>query len=72
MYIGNPTAHNLSAMLYDVRRWRRARHAHAYSASTVDQMPKQVAAGYMFGTAVTVPVPDLDRTDYLLMLGANP
>ena len=43
-----------------------------YSASTVDQMPKQVSAGLMFGAALTVPVPDVDRTDYLLMLGANP
>ena len=43
-----------------------------YSASTVDQMPKQVSAGLMFGAALSVPVPDIDRTDYLLMLGANP
>jgi anaerobic selenocysteine-containing dehydrogenase len=43
-----------------------------FSASTVDQMPKQVSAGLMFGGALTVPVPDLDRTDYLLILGANP
>jgi anaerobic selenocysteine-containing dehydrogenase len=35
-------------------------------------MPKQVSAGYMFGAALSIPVPDLDRTDYLLMLGANP
>ena len=43
-----------------------------FSAGTVDQVPKQVAAGYMFGTAVTVPVPDIDRTDYMMILGANP
>ena len=43
-----------------------------YSASTVDQMPKQVSAGLMFGGALSVPVPDVDRTDYLLVLGANP
>ena len=43
-----------------------------FSASTVDQMPKQVSAGLMFGTGLSVPVPDIDRTDYLLMLGANP
>lgn len=35
-------------------------------------MPKQVASGLMFGDPLTVPVPDLDRTDHLLMLGANP
>ena len=43
-----------------------------YSASTVDQMPKQVAVGLMFGTVLSVPVPDIDRTDYLLILGADP
>ena len=43
-----------------------------YTASTVDQMPKQVASGLMFGTAFSVPVPDVDRTDHLLILGANP
>src|SRR5207245_8118697 len=43
-----------------------------YSASTVDQMPKQIAAGLMFGTILSVPVPDMDRTDHLLILGANP
>ena len=51
------------------RRWAAA---NVYSASTVDQMPKQVSAGLMFGAALTIPVPDVDRTDYLLMLGANP
>ena len=43
-----------------------------YSASTVDQMPRHVAAGYVFGSPVAVPVPDLDRTDFLVVLGANP
>ena len=43
-----------------------------YSASTVDQMPKQVAVGLMFGTVLSTPVPDLDNTDYLMVLGADP
>ena len=43
-----------------------------YSASTADQLPKHVSAGYMFGDPLAIPVPDLDRTGYLLMLGANP
>jgi anaerobic selenocysteine-containing dehydrogenase len=43
-----------------------------YSASTVDQMPKHVSSGYMFGGALSIPVPDLDRTMHLLVLGANP
>ena len=42
-----------------------------FSASTVDQRPKEMSAAMMFGS-VAVPVPDLDHTDFLLMLGANP
>lgn len=72
IYLGNPTAHNLGALTFNRPMIQAMGTTHRYSASTVDQMPKQVAAAYMFGTAVSVPVPDLDRTDYLLMLGANP
>ena len=72
VYLGNPNAHNLSAMIFN-RVMLQALGTHQrYSASTVDQMPRQVAAAYVFGGAVTVPVPDLDRTDHLMILGANP
>lgn len=71
-YLGNPGAHNLSAMLYNRVLLQGLGTRRRFSASTVDQMPKQVAAGYMFGTGVSVAVPDLDHTDYVLMLGANP
>lgn len=72
VYVGNPTAHNLSAALYGRSLIQGIGTRNRFSASTVDQAPKQVAAGYLFGTAVSVAVPDLDRTDYLLVLGANP
>ena len=71
-YLGNPGAHSLSAMLYNRSLLQGLGTRRRFSASTVDQMPKQVAAGYMFGTGVSVAVPDLDRTDFVLMLGANP
>jgi anaerobic selenocysteine-containing dehydrogenase len=72
VYIGNPNAHNLSSLVYGPV-WLRALGTHnVYTASTVDQMPKQVSAGLMFGTMLSVPVPDVDRTDHLLILGANP
>ena len=72
IYVGNPTAHSLSAMMFNRALLQAVGTRHRYSASTVDQMPRQVAAAYVFGTAVSVPVPDLDRTDYLMILGANP
>lgn len=43
-----------------------------FTASTVDQMPKHVSSGLLYGDAHAIPVPDLDRTDHLLLLGANP
>ncbi|MEY3493513.1 MAG: hypothetical protein RL413_931, partial [Actinomycetota bacterium] len=71
-YLGNPGAHNVGALLYNRTFLQGLGSRRRFSASTVDQMPKQVACGYMFGTGATIPVPDLDHTDYLLMLGANP
>ena len=71
-YIGNPNAHNLSALIYG-RAWLKALGSkNIFSASTVDQMPKQLASGLMFGTMLGVPIPDIDHTDHMLMLGANP
>jgi anaerobic selenocysteine-containing dehydrogenase len=72
VYVGNPNAHNLSGLVYGRVLLQAARTKNVYSASTVDQMPKQVSGGLMFGTGLSIPVPDVDRTDYLLMLGANP
>jgi anaerobic selenocysteine-containing dehydrogenase len=72
VYIGNPTVHSLGLSLYGPVFLRALGSKNVYSASTVDQMPKQVAVGLMFGTPLSAPVPDLDRTDYLLVLGANP
>ncbi|MGH2715074.1 MAG: molybdopterin oxidoreductase family protein [Thermoleophilaceae bacterium] len=72
VYLGNPVAHNMSGLVYGPVFLRALRSQNLYSASTVDQMPKQVSAGLMFGTILSVPLPDVDRTDHLLILGANP
>jgi anaerobic selenocysteine-containing dehydrogenase len=72
IYVGNPNVHQLDNTL-GIRPLIRSLGTHnIFSASTVDQMPKHVSSGYMFGHPLNIPVPDLDRTDYLLMLGANP
>jgi anaerobic selenocysteine-containing dehydrogenase len=71
-YVGNPNAHNLGALLYLKAVLRSLGSRNVFSASTVDQRPKEISASLMFGGALTVPVPDVDRTDHLLMLGANP
>src|SRR3954447_14477922 len=72
VYLGTPSAHGLAAILYGRPLLKAIGTKNIYSASTVDQYPKQLAAGLMFGTASSVPIPDLDRTDFLLVLGANP
>ncbi|MFM2437159.1 MAG: hypothetical protein RL353_1149 [Actinomycetota bacterium] len=71
-YLGNPGAHGLSSLTFNRVLLQSIGSRQRYSASTVDQLPKQVSSGLMFGSASTVPVPDLDRTQYLLVLGANP
>jgi len=71
-YVGNPNAHNLGALLYNRVFLRALGSPNVFSASTVDQRPKEIATGLMFGNVLTTPVPDIDRTDHLLILGANP
>ena len=72
VYLGNPNAHNLDALLYGRAFVKALGTRNVFSATTVDQMPKHVSAGLMFGAALSIPVPDVDRTSHLLMLGANP
>src|SRR5215218_10537506 len=72
VYLGNPNAHNLSAITHGPAWLRVLGTQNLYTASTVDQMPKQVSSGLMFGTILSVPIPDVDRCDHLLLLGANP
>ena len=72
IYLGNPNVHGPAGLLHATALAKALRTHNVYSASTVDQMPKHVSAGLMFGHPDTIPVPDIDRTDYLLMLGANP
>lgn len=72
VYLGNPNVHTLAGQLYVPNFLRALGSKNRFSASTVDQMPKQVSAGLMFGTGFSIPIPDVDRTDYFLVIGANP
>ncbi|TMA31032.1 MAG: molybdopterin oxidoreductase family protein [Deltaproteobacteria bacterium] len=71
-YLGNPGAHSTALLLYNQALLTGFRSRNRYSASTVDQYPKQVAVSLVFGGPFSIPVPDIDRSRYLLMLGANP
>jgi anaerobic selenocysteine-containing dehydrogenase len=70
--IGNPSVHKAGLLLYFPRVARALGTRNVFSASTLDQMPKQLSVGLMFGNWLSFPVPDIERCDFLLMLGANP
>ncbi len=72
LYFGNPNAHTIAGSLYVPLLIKALGTKQVYSASTLDQMPKHVSLGLMFGNPLAFTVPDLDRTDHLVIIGANP
>lgn len=70
--LGNPNVHTMAGALYPPLLLRATGTGNLFTASTLDQMPKHVSSGLLFGDPFAVPVPDLDRTDHLLVIGANP
>ncbi len=72
VYLGNPCSHTLAASLCLPAMLRALNSKSIFTSSTVDQMPKHVSCGLMFGGEKTIAVPDIDRTSHLLILGANP
>ncbi|MET9436576.1 molybdopterin oxidoreductase family protein [Streptomyces sp. NPDC006551] len=70
--LGNPNVHTMAGALYPPLLLGALGTRNLFTASTLDQMPKHVSSGLLFGDPFAVPVPDLDRTAHLLMLGANP
>lgn len=72
VYQGNPSVHNLGTMLSSGALLKALRTRNNFSATSVDQLPHHFAAWSMFGHPLLIPIPDIDRTEHLLMLGANP
>ena len=72
LVVGNPSAHKISLLSYFPRLARAIGTRNVFSASTLDQMPKQLSSGLLFGHWLSIPVPDIERCEYLLILGANP
>ncbi|MER5910548.1 molybdopterin oxidoreductase family protein [Streptomyces sp. NPDC001982] len=70
--LGNPNVHTMAGALYPPVLLGALRTHSLFTASTVDQMPKHVSSGLLYGDANAIPVPDLDHTDHLLLIGANP
>jgi anaerobic selenocysteine-containing dehydrogenase len=72
LYLGNPTVHNLGLMVMGPTLWRTLGSRNRYSATSVDQLPHQLVASLMFGHQLLIPIPDIDRTELFVVLGANP
>ncbi|NNH75944.1 molybdopterin-dependent oxidoreductase [Nocardia uniformis] len=71
-YFGNPSAFSYSHTLWMVGFQLAAGLKHVYSAGSQDINNRFVASELLYGSMTTAPVPDLHRTDFLLMVGANP
>ncbi len=72
VYQGNPSVHNLGTMLNGREILKALRTRNNYSATSVDQLPHHFASQLMFGHPFLIPIPDLDRTDFFMILGGNP
>ena len=71
-YVGNPNVHHFGHIAYLPGLLRAFKSKNVFSASSVDQWPHQLVNWAMYGHQFLLPIPDLDHTDYFLMLGANP
>ena len=72
IYLGNPNVHSLGSMTHGTAMVRGLRTRNTFSATSVDQLPHQLVAHLMYGHQLFLPVPDIDRTSYFLVFGANP
>ena len=71
-YQGNPNVHNYGLMTHGGQLLGLLKTRNRFSATSVDQLPHQLMVYWMYGHQLLVPIPDIDHTNYFLMLGANP
>ncbi len=72
IFQGNPSVHNSGTLLSAPGLWRALGTKNRFSATSTDQLPHQFVAWAMFGHSFLLPVPDVDRTNYMLIIGGNP
>ena len=72
VYLGNPNVHSLGALTHHPTLVRLLRTRNRFSATSVDQLPHHVVAWALYGHQFLLPVPDIDRTDLLVLVGHNP
>jgi anaerobic selenocysteine-containing dehydrogenase len=72
VFQGNPSVHNFGTLLNSGELLKALKTKNNFSATSVDQLPHHFAAWTMFGHPLLMPIPDVDRTEYFLIFGANP
>ncbi len=72
VYLGNPNTHTMAGGVFIRPLIKAFKTKNFYTASTVDQMPKMAACGFLYGSPMRIPIPDIDRTDLFVVFGANP
>ena len=72
IYLGNPNVHSLGALTHTTNLVRLLKTHNTYSATSADQLPHQVVAWALYGHQFLIPIPDIDRTDLLVLVGTNP
>jgi anaerobic selenocysteine-containing dehydrogenase len=71
-YFGNPNAHNTGNLLFLPLFLKALGTINRYSSASADQLPHHVASNFMFGNGMLMPIPDIDRTHFMLIIGGNP
>lgn len=72
VYLGNPNAHNFGNAIMLPRFFKALGTNNRFSSASADQLPHHVASNYMLGAGMLIPIPDIDHTDFMLIIGANP
>ncbi|RLU01592.1 molybdopterin oxidoreductase family protein [Ketobacter sp.] len=72
IYLGNPSVHNWGMLTHGANFFKPLKTRNRFSATSVDQLPHQLMCYWMYGHQVQVPVPDIDHTDLLIIVGGNP
>ncbi|NNC55718.1 MAG: molybdopterin-dependent oxidoreductase, partial [Pseudomonadales bacterium] len=72
IYAGNPNVHNYGNLTHAPVIRKAIATQNSFSATSLDQLPHHFAAYHMFGHQFLIPVPDIDHTDYMVIMGGNP
>ncbi|MEM9529404.1 MAG: molybdopterin-dependent oxidoreductase [Pseudomonadota bacterium] len=72
VYFGNPSVHNYGMLTHQKALFSHLKTRNRFSATSVDQLPHHLVSLWLYGHKDLLPIPDIDRTDFLLILGGNP